>query len=87
MLISKSGAFAKSLLETLGADGAEHPERPNVHTATTAVTIIAVIQNRPVGSFRFTGLFPQYTNILYPRTPCPVDTYPSALINRPTSGS
>lgn len=59
MLISKSGAFAKSLLGTLGADCEEHPESVTVHIATIAVTINTVIPNRPEESILLTGLLLQ----------------------------
>ena len=30
-------------------------------------------KNSPFGSSKLTGLFPQYANILFPITPCPVE--------------
>ena len=40
----------------------------------------------PSESTLFPGLFKQYANMFLSRTPCPVCTYPSALINLHNSG-
>ena len=45
-----------------------------------------VSHNVPSQSARLIGLFPQYAKLLFPITPCPVETRMSPLINLPKVG-
>jgi len=51
------------------------------------ITTAVDMATSPELSTELTGLLRQYVNILLPNSPCPVETNPSAEINRPISGS